>query len=1023
MGISSVINNVLNKNNTKAVVLVMSVFVFYLIFEQIIEITKMVIEYNASYDYGRHLKKTCGDEFVEAETSRFYISSNAEKLQLSNNRNKYMIVVLVIAIIVAVVISLILSFITYNTFINLDQIHMMTDKKFEDFLGKISSTSTLTENVKNGYLYVVYAIKNVLFDPILDLRKIIVYMFITRSNGSSMFYNFILLLMMALMYACTIAIFVLMPIYIGLKLSNKSDISPFNKDYKVFVPYIVLFVVILMLKLFYLYFKADSALAFNPITQYFSSNVKNLHVSNEVSGFIVFMACMAVYICMFYILGNVIHHYEKSKRDRVDEEEETNVNVRQNIFTRFINDTFGFSEYNNFESKHLLVKNISGIVLTILIIVAVIAVVLWVTHLFGTNENNTNIIRYGLIAPLVVLVVVMFSTNSVSSFNASINEYVIQQPDSLYKQYIGILNNIFNTLIENEYSEKNTKGNYVCRNSGNAILLTVYSNLFNKLSTVKRNGNEEGPEQFIDMTPSFVYDKNCSDDKAFDFGSLPEYDASYYLNGKQTQKSIFYKSTKCQTINDKVLEQLFANINVFTEREQEMVFAEIQKTKDSSGRRMMQSQESLDKNPVQTTKSVVRALGKSIRTKLDNRQEKVRKQLYRSLQNVAERNTYHDSSKKIIYSNANKSFYGDDSVCGDLNNNDIHLHNNLLTDLAPTGKATGAMVFYNDIVEEISDIYMEILYGYLYAHTRIHSKTTEDHNQDEFVKFFSNHVKDCFAKMNKVLSSPAKALNKNTLTRYVINNYNNIHTSDTYKKNVFDVIQPNRRKIETTKDMMQDVEIYSDYLSKLSDVFESIQALVKDLKANNHSNLGFITRFQRASFLSGSYIEEFEKYKNDIPFQRNINSMMRDNENLYILMFNMQSVNGTVNEKNVKREIYHITYEMFILCKALLDDVSKRNAILVKKKHEKDDFKMVAKHDDIIKSYTDILNKNIGNLSNDYESFLLGANNRSAGYVLEGFSKDLSLNYTKDAYASQRLIYLVIMNYIAVFVLSNVIIL
>lgn len=1020
---NSVVEKFLNRNNAQLLIMAVLIFIFYLVVENVYDLTKLIIKYETTFDYGKHLKGLCANEYFEAETPRFHINKDVDDLALpnDNNKKKYYIVVLIITIIVSLFISVLLSYIIYNTLYNEDMIDDLLNRSKDSFQLNLKPSESMYENIKNYIIYTVYLIKNILFDQIVNITKIFYSLIVNKPRGSFI-QNVSLFIIIVFIYLVILAIFALMPIYIGLKLSNKADISPFNTDFKVYVPYIILFVIICLLRFCYVFFEYKDNISYSPLVEYFSSNIKNLQVKNTASGYIVFFVCLAIYICMFYILGNVINF--SSIDNSVDEEKFMNYNIRKNVIYDFINNTLGYKEYGNYKVPYVYVKKPSGIVFTILIILMVIIVLYIITTNIETDEINNSILKYGIIVPLFILLLIIFGTNNVQEYNTYINKYILYNPSHIYKQYIDVINKIFNVILMKEYDNTNTNkdGGYLCRNIGNSILLTLYSNLFQNIENISREGDSKA-EKNIDITPEFKYDKLCSDNSSFDFNTYKEYDISYYINHKKLNKNIFYSFTNCEQINTDVLKQMGINLQIFSEEEQTDIVNDIYE-------KMYTVTSIKYEDPLIYIKEFI--LNKdNYKDTINNYKNKLKQQIFNSIANIKNNNTYNDKSKVIIYYDKVYDKYYLNNELVKMKSIEIELYNNKLSNnLQNTSKIDSV---YENIVDDICDSYMDNIYAYLYVFTPLYInivkfKNTEDSYykyQEDFIRLICDNIKRTFTNINTILASPISRLKKDVFTRYIIQNYNNVNTEKLYTKNVLEMIQQNKVEINNSKEVSLDIKTYYSYLQKLTNITDNINKLIKSLRSNEYTSLQFLSTFQVNKFNLQDIITEFEKYNDNTEFKININTILRYDDNVYYVKYDLFDINTrdktTVELKN---DIYEITFNMMNICKMIFEIIQLKYNIYIKKFQSTDDNSKMINYDKDLDTYQNILKKNINNLNNDYLNY-----KNNTKYIVQekedtiaDFTKDISLNILKDAENTQKLIYIIVIYYIFMIVMSKIII-
>lgn len=1038
-----IINKVLNKDNTYYITILLFIFIFYLIIEHVIDLTKMVFSYRTSYDYGDFLQKICVKEYFEYETGRYHVINNSNNIILNNDINKghYMTFILVITILIAIFISFLFSYIIYNTFFNRSFIYKLINKGDNSDKCKNNNIEGDENIISSLITYLLCATYQLTIEPFDIIIKVIKKLFISSESSGYRLKNLIFFLFLILMYIIVISVFVLMPIYIGLKLSDKADISPFNTNLQVYIPYIVLFIVIIFMRFSYNIFYKDykEQESSYKLTNYLSENIDNIFTTNNVTGYIGFFVCMAMYILIFYILGNIIHVYNKySLGINVEPEvkDNINVNIRNDILNVFMNNVLGFNEYGNYEVPNIFVKNISGITFTIIIVICVMIVILYVCNYIENNENVSNLIKYGAIVPLLILIIILYSIKNKTEYNTFFNKYIITEPSTLYKGYISNIHEMFNKALQKDYMESSDTTSYICKNAGNAILLTLYCDLFNNIDKVNRTGITND-KKYIDITPEFQYDIMCDDTRPFDFKSKEEYDIKYYLNSKTLKKDIFYKFNNCSSINNITLATIGKNLTkIFSNEELENILIKI-----NSKFYSLDGGDLLSEEPMKYIKEEILMKSESIKDNIYNFTEKLKKQMHESIYNiVVNKNVYTDTDKYIYYDESSIKFYKNNKV-STLNKYEIDYYNNKLQSQLKTAIPEHIIKANNIIVDKIVDIYMNIVYAHLYIFTPIYAhvrmtSTAEDYPkyQEEYVRSLKKHIEKVFNDINDTLSSSVSDLKNDKLTRYIITNYNNVYTDKMYTQNKLQYIIPNTKEATINKNIENDVKIYYKYLNSLLNVYKDIQELLKAFQTNSYTNLEFVSLLYDNKYIVNNYINDFNKYikKREIDdietnkdlFKNNINMIFRYDDNQYDFAYETY----TLTEKKtimIDMNIYSMTIDMMNVGKKIVYDIENKYNILIQKNLTEDDYKKIEKYDEFIDKYINILNKNIISLKNDYKNYTENKKyvNKIIGYnSADNLTKNISENISKDAKLTDKLIYMVVINYVIVLILPNLII-
>jgi hypothetical protein len=1073
------INKILNKHNSYYVMIIMFIFVFYLIVQHIFDLTKMVYTYNSAKDYGTFLQKLCVKEYFEYETARYQVAINENEIQLNNDNNKgaYMTFILVITIIVSLIISIIFSYIVYNTFFNQHYLYKITGIDANGYLCMKKENiipSGFMNRLQYAGLWLLCILQTIIVNPFYVLIYAFKKLLITKQGDeegrtwSLWFKNLAFIIFIILVYVIIAFVLVLIPIYIGLKVSDKDDISPFSNkkigvagsEINVYVLYVILFSLIVIMRfaynVFYNYFESD--VSSWHLTEYLTDNAKNLYITNNVSGYITFFVCMALYIVIFFVLGNVINIYRNytsyniTEEDTDTESDNSNMYIRENIIDIFMNNVLGYKEYNQFTIQHILLKKLSGITFVVFIIICVMFAVSYICNNIGTNINVSNLLQYGIILPLLVLLIVLFATKNMTEYNTIVNKYIVKEPIRLYKQYANNVHNMFNKIVAKEYVDTSYASAYVCRNVGNGILLTLYSNLFKGIGKVNRDGFEDDTiDKYIDITPEFTFEQQCDSSRPFDYTNkdLKEYMIDYYINGKTNGKSIFYTFTNCSLINSSVLKKIGINLTeMFTSEQLKSIISQINEQFYGLEDSKLKTTE-----PMQYIKQEIIMKSQDIKDSLKNYTEKLKKQLHESIYNINNNNVYYNSELRYIYYNKETNSYYTYDVDNknkkvSLNVYEVNNNNNKLMDDNLRQATNDHLISgYNMIVNKVIDLYIGLIYYNLYIFTplwinvnaaNVGSTENFDIYQDDYIRLLTQNMKDTFNNINKDLSTSYDNLKNDKLTKYIISNYNNINNDKIYTKNTFEAVIPELSKEGTSEvDIQNDVKVYYKYLKDLMKIYENIKILVKDFEINQHKSAIFVATLYDSKYNIETYIGNFESYaKNrnnqDIEidkelFKKNLDRIFRiDNEykDQYLFIYSeykTSKYNVTSETKIVSKNMYDMTVAMMKLCKITLNNINDKYNTLNNNNISEIDNNLLGKYTDNIKSYISILNKNINGLNNDYLNYMNKLNLQNDSNLINSdyLSMDMSKNLSNDACITDKLIYLVIVNYIIALIFTK----
>jgi hypothetical protein len=919
---SFLVNKLLNKNNTQYIIILLIIFITYFIFSHIIELTKLTIDYNTYYDYGIYLKKICGQEYLEAETPRFQLYHNINNLLININKKNYYTFILIVAIIISLIISTLFSYVSYNLFINQKWFNKLTGRpiiySFDEYIKTHSSQNFFTNLWYIFKYYILNTFYNIVLNPFKNIKTILSTIIFNKESdyGNDIITKILFLCMIILLYICIICIFLLMPLYIGLELNESKNISPFNKDNLQYIGYIIFFVVIIIFRLFYWYFQYNEGESYNPFKEYFESNIDNLYLGNDISGYILFFTLLAIYICIFYILGNIIHLYRKENNEEYKtkypndndiDNKLQNINIRDNIYYTFLNKIFGYKEYYNFDVENVYIKNMSGMICTIIIILFVLYFILFITNLIGNSENNNNLLKYGIIAPLVVLLIIMFLPNSIFEYNNLINTYILDYPKNIYNKYLNLINNHVNDImISKEYNQQQSQlsGGYISRNYGNAILLVLYSNFFKQINEIILKSKKIKTSS-INLTPEFIYDNIANNMNSFDFQNRDEYKIEYYLNNKALNKNIFYNFNKCSEPNTEVIKVYFEKIirilndltpfdefgyeipkNEFVINLMYKVYKEFYISSEEYKKYLDGNSE--NKNSLKYIQFMLNKLmndtknNNSFNNIINNQKTSFINDIKAALDNVKNHKIYSNKNISYIYinENNNKYYQHNDSASSEpitinnMNIMSIHNHNNkLLNSNTIISNNKFDETTYDKLFDEIAEIYIEINYALLYCISPFYNKWI---NEDKIISY--NNIENIInnenpdydiTKYNNDIFKKDKYFNKDIsnfpkineiLTRWIENN-NKLKTD---KKSLED----NKGTLSDTNIQSKETNIRNMQSNIISDKNELLKLIFEHIKKSS-INIDYQTILN--DFLSNDYkslqdefIEKFTSFVKDI---------------------------------------------------------------------------------------------------------------------------------------------------------------
>lgn len=996
----NILHSLLNKNFEHFFVIFLSIFIFYIIFEQLFELTQFVIKYNSTFDYGKLLKQSCNDEFMEYETSRFHISNNINDIKIQNtaNQGRYIIFILVITIIIGLYISFIFSFTVRNALYNeqwFDKLNNFTENTLDQ-------NATLLQKIGTGIFKLIAKLL-----PFIDLYNFILKNLIKNESGYPTYKNIILLVILILINLCIILSFITMPVYIGLLLNNDINISPFNKDIKVFLPYVFGVGLLIILRLSYILFTYDQQyiVKSDPIKDYFSTNVENIFTSNTVFGYITFFTLLFVYIFMFWIIGNIVHLYKLWKQNNDKKE----INSKLDVVTEYFNNIIGVYELDNI-NDHYSYNNISAVSLILLMVVFVIT---FLYFIIKTQINMKQMIKCGILAPLIFLVSIYIITQINTKYNESINLYIVDNTDRMYKEYIDTLNRTFNKILKPEHQDNKNKKNidFVCRNVGNAILLTLYNNIFKDIENITTTGDDVS-KSYIDLTPEFQYNKQCDATNFFEFTKQNEYDISYYLKAKSHQKNIFYNFAKCSNINQKVLDTIGLNLQIFTEKEFKLIKSNIIKE-------IFENNLNKKEDPILYVKYKIIENNDEYRINIDNLKNTIKRQLRFAISNILQFKTYNSEINKpkhlIYYDNEkylrNENFTGEENIIHvDLSLYEIHNELNQLDnnfDMKITNNIE--LQEYENIIDKVTNMYMDNIYLYLYATVKYRGYDKNEEEKNRFVDFLSSGIKKVFDKINKTMENLIAEYDDKPLTKYIITNHNNIHSNDIFRKTDFNIIEETLQ--ESTIELLnrkKNIDFVRQYYDNLSNYYSMISKLLVALSTNEY-RLFEVLLTKTKSNVSDLKTKVFqEKYNEELI--KHVNTIMQ-HKNHYISNYDIMGKKYDIDETDV----LSILLNMIDLCQIILQNIEEKYHGILNNKNENID-----KINENINISVDVLKVNMNSMNNDFIAFenIMKLNSHEKLKQYET-SVSTSMNFHSKSKKADKMIYLLCISYLVPIFLTN----
>ena len=999
----------INQNISRFTMVFLLVFIFFATIEHIIDLTKFTFRYNYAFDYGKMIRTICQSEYFEAETERFQVATNTDDILISNttNQNRYSLFILIISVFVSLYISMCFGILVSNLFINNEWI--------DNALGIKNDNSD-----KNIFFQFISEVQVIFNRFIACVMKIF-----TKPNWQSVVMAIIIIFIHIVVLVC----FIIVPLYLGLKLGMDFDISPiisqeytnnedlpsgtagrikkrydrFQKVLKVvseqdinlpesdpiaiYVLYSLFFLVLVLLRFVYKIKGNEENILIDMISNYFSTNEKNIMTSNSMFGYTLYFIFIGIFISVFYLLGNSISLFRKNE----------NFNEKNNDDEGTLNrNIYGYTEYNNFDGQNL-VKKPSGLMFTIVIILFVL---ISFYFFIPFDDSESDILRHQMILPLSFLAIIMFVVINFTEYNTFANKYIIHEPISLYKKYLGTINPLFNRIISSEYKGISDKTpGYPCKNLINSVYFTLYSHLFNKLDGMKTTSVNN--TKSLDMTPEIHYNSSCETNHPFKFRGQKKYNVDFYLNNKSLNKSIFYDFNKCSEINSTILSQMKENLKFYNDDTQSTIVEKI--------REMPNNNAFVD--------NINLILNESFGNEVQQMRDKITNVLFMNMKNVLDGNTPFDSNKKIIYYDISRNkFYQNES---EITMNDIEIfnHNNKLQIFDTLKKQSNneELKEYKNFVDEIVSEYMNILVYHLYA------LAISSNDDAKYIDVMIKGIKNSFDSIQNILSSPITK-QKSKLTDYIITNFNSLHNDNIYSNRFFDHVKTDKQKEGET--MTQNIQILRRIVDQLKNIFSDLNNLI--ILFNQNGSISSIRVFTQINDIKDKInvsvqdlnlvINQNEKFQNDI-------DIIYNNDNpKYMMEYKFIDIKtDVVKNIQINEGIVNILKEMFEICKKTCDEIVKINELLPAKEI---DTEVIDKCKQNLKSFGNVIESNILSINNDLTIFNAKEENDIKNVVeINNPSRSTGLLIGTKAKQIDSEIYMVYFNIIVSIILSNLIIL
>lgn len=531
--------------------------VIALILLHVLKLTVIAFRYNKNYDFGKILQRTCGNEYFEAETPRFHLLEDIDKIRYKTyDAKKLLIVIIVMSVILTYLISSLLASMISNLFLN---------KRFIDVtIGGMQDYQRSVDMGIAGEFKQLLSPIYTIFQYIGSLKTL----FLNQSNIETIEIFKLTMLLLVSLFA-VFYIFVLYPLTVYFELmdpnslNQESEIDASQKqyDFMLYLPRLVwhqiqtsvkggvkydnvnmwLFIVIMMRLIYFNVSARDTGV----FSKYLYDNLQNLILSNNVAGFIGLLVILVAYKVAFDDLRTIMQIYKS-----IDQHDD----VKTSRISDFLKTVWGKGD----DAKK---KSISQTVFrTMLFIILMIFALLIVLQYDTTELTNSRIILYGVMFPLLVYAIVNATIATIVEYDKRFDKFILSNPSTQYKQHIKTISNDFDRIIDSEYDRymDSDKSVNICQNVGNGILSVLYSHLFEDIQNLYSDDRNKTGK--IDIVPEFEYTETCDKNKIFDFTFSQKYKFSYYLKQKKRGKNIFYNSTICSTINQDVYEKMKQNI-------------------------------------------------------------------------------------------------------------------------------------------------------------------------------------------------------------------------------------------------------------------------------------------------------------------------------------------------------------------------------------------------------------------------------------------------------------------------------
>lgn len=783
-------------NDTKSMVLKLIVFIviFLVITDQIFSLTKFVYNYNKHYDYGQMLNTTCNTNYTEYETQRYQLCQNNMKIKIQNDNlnDRYYIIFFIM--------SLILTF-----FVNYFFMFIYVQSVFENAVAMFSKIITTT-TASSGLLIpsVMLNVSNFFSEEVNE--------FITNNKTLNAIFVFV---MISIKIIGLLYLLFMIPLSVIVKLVGNVNISPFSDNNANIIPHTIILIIIVFIGLIQ----------------------KQIYIS-----YFTYILFFILYIVLYEYIMVLTDIYKNRKNKNIYEnsanDELKNLTFSQcyygtdetelsnNTILQLLSNTFGINKMkianlNILLSSSPISKFILGLFAlntgkndkksddfnynpvtmdnfnVMLFLYMIGAIVLFVIYfllkqkpngfslhkIFDLEKGDSNILFSFGFMPILILFIVLFMILITKEYNTMVNKYIIYEPCSSYKKNIYRINNIFNQILDNDKSS--VSNDSVCKNIANGIHLVLYTNLFKYYEKSKL------------FVPRLSYVSVCSINDFIDYRIAKEYDFRLYT------KEIFYSDTKCTSIDNNLLLAIMKSI--IPEYKNELSTMDYESYKAS-----------------------------------------IEKQFKYALFNILDNKTY-DGKRKIELSN--RFEMNNTIISPDILDKNITDPDNILSQ-------------YNDLITEITDEYIKYIktihpytiriiqglckcnniedfttHGYKVIMEKIDDTINNDTNgtysiniKKDYIGKYNRISGQLFDNINTILTLRIKKSKSNyKLAKYIIQNYNNYETNESYKykKNKFESIDTKSKNGLTETYKFADIE---DIKIIIDTLYSNVELLAKLFK-------------------------------------------------------------------------------------------------------------------------------------------------------------------------------------------------